>query len=105
MDLLELARVNPDITISIKIGDLLAAARTIIADTRAELEGTIASSRADYLIPSDKVVEILAIDKSTLYRWSKCGYLNPVRRGRKVFYKYSDVEPLLNGRRNRNSNN
>ena len=98
MDLLELARMNPDITISIKVGDLINTARTIIADTRAELEGTIASARADYLIPADTVVEMLSIDKSTLYRWAKCGYLNPVKRGRRVFYKHSDVEPLLNGK-------
>ena len=47
MDLLELARTNPEITISIRLGDLLTAARTIIADTRAELEQAVAASNSD----------------------------------------------------------
>ncbi|MBR0281271.1 MAG: MerR family transcriptional regulator [Oscillibacter sp.] len=100
MDLLELARTNPEITISIRVGDLITAARTIIADTRAELEGTIAAERADFLIPREDVVDILKVDPSTLYRWEKeYGYLIPVRRGTRVFYRNSDIQPILNGTR------
>lgn len=97
MDLAELARTNPDITVSIRLGDLLDAARAIIAETREELEGTLAATRTDYLIPRLKVADLLHVDQSTLNRWEKAGYLIPVRRGVKVFYKHSDVEPILNG--------
>lgn len=97
MNLAELARTNPEITVSIRVGDLLDAARAIIAETREELEGTLAAARTDYLIPRLEVVDLLHVDQSTLNRWEKRGYLVPIRRGVKVFYKHSDVEPILNG--------
>lgn len=104
MDLLELARTNPEITISIRLGDLLTAARTIIADTRAELEQAVAASNSDFLIPREDVAQMLRVDESTLYRWEKdYGYLFPVRRGSRVFYKNSDIQPILNGTKPRPS--
>ena len=97
MDLLELARTNPEITIAIRVGDLITAARTIIADTRAELESSIAEANADFLIPRLYVVHILNVDQSTLYRWGESKYLVPVKRGSLVFYRNSDVQSILNG--------
>lgn len=98
MDLLELARTNPEITIAIRVGDLITAARTIIADTRAELEAAVAVEHSDFLIPRADVVDILKVDPSTLNRWEKdYGYLIPVRRGSRVFYRNSDIQPILNG--------
>ena len=97
MNLAELARTNPEITVSIRVGDLLDAARAIIAETREELESSIVAARTDYLIPRLEAATLLHVDQSTLNRWEKAGYLIPVRRGVKVFYKHSDVEPILNG--------
>ncbi len=104
MDLLELARTNPEITVSIRLADLITAARTIIADTREELESAINTANADFLIPRAEVAQMLRVDESTLYRWEKeYGYLLPVRRGRGVFYRNSDVQPILNGTKTRPS--
>lgn len=98
MDLLELARLNPEITVSIRVSDLLAAVRTIIAETRSELEQAVAKEHTDFLIPRTDVADILNVDESTLYRWEKdYGYLFPVRRGSRVFYRNSDIQPILNG--------
>ncbi len=39
----------------------------------------------------------LEVDRSTLWRWNKDGYLVSTKRGGKVRYKLSDVERILNG--------
>lgn len=46
--------------------------------------------------PSAKrVSEILEVDRSTLWRWAKCGYLVPIEVGGKRRYKMSDVKRIL----------
>lgn len=39
----------------------------------------------------------LKVDYSTLWRWEKTGYLKPVRIGRAVYYKVSDIEARERG--------
>lgn len=34
-------------------------------------------------------------DRTTLYRWDKRGYLNPVRSGKKCLYKATEIDRLL----------
>jgi len=45
-----------------------------------------------------KIVEVsskLGVDRSTLYRWEKTGYLKPVRIGGIPRYRLSDVEAVM----------
>ena len=49
-----------------------------------------------YLQP-DEVARICDVTKNTLWRWDRDGYLKPVHVGRRLFYKKSDVDKLLNG--------
>ena len=49
----------------------------------------------DSIYPLKKVAEILSICRSTLYYWEKKGYLKPVRIGRKLYYKHSDIVKLI----------
>lgn len=49
-----------------------------------------------YLTPSE-VCSKLRIDKTTLWRWNKTGYLKKVKLGNKPFYKLSDIEKLMEG--------
>lgn len=37
----------------------------------------------------------LHVDKSTLWRWAKIGYLVPIEVGGKRFYKQSDIDKIL----------
>lgn len=50
------------------------------------------------LLSTHKVSEILDVDKSTLWRWAKAGYLVPIKIGTKTRYRKSDIEKLLSGR-------
>lgn len=49
-------------------------------------------------LTADETAEILGVDKSTLWRWNKCGYLSNVKIGSKVRYRLTDVESFMNRR-------
>ncbi len=38
------------------------------------------------------------VSKPTLWRWQKTGYLVPIKIGRKLFYRVSDVSKLMEGK-------
>ncbi len=51
--------------------------------------------KREVLIPRAKAAKLLEKDVSTLYRWERSGYLQPVaRRGRSVWYSSRDLEAL-----------
>ena len=44
------------------------------------------------------VCDTLQVCKSTLWKWERAGILKPIRRGKNVFYRKSEVRNmLLNG--------
>jgi len=45
----------------------------------------------DKLLTVAETVELLKIDRTTLWRWEKAKYLVPVRLGNRVRYKESDI--------------
>ena len=55
--------------------------------------GTFGSDR----VTPDEVAGVFDVTKNTLWRWDKIGYLKPVRCGRRLHYKRSDVTKLLDG--------
>ncbi|KAF2955839.1 helix-turn-helix domain-containing protein [Marinitoga sp. 38H-ov] len=50
----------------------------------------------DELLTRNEVMELFKISAPTIYRWGKKGILKPIKIGKKVFYKKSDIEKLLN---------
>ena len=100
MDLLSLAKSCPDMSITIRLGDLLKANEDLIRTVRREAEQE-AAHRAelygDTLIQKeDARVRLLGgVNPSTLWRWEKRGYLRPVRIGVKVFYRRRDIDGLI----------
>ena len=48
------------------------------------------------LLTPDEVVNKYNISKTTLWRWSKNGYLQPTQLGKKKFYRAGDIDELLN---------
>lgn len=48
-------------------------------------------------LTQDEVAAKLRVDKSTLWRWGKSGYLNKIRVGGKVRYRLSDVTKIMEG--------
>ena len=52
------------------------------------------ASEEGYL-PKKEVMERFGVSSSTLWHWSKDGYLVPVKLGNKVLYRASDIEEVL----------
>jgi hypothetical protein len=100
MDLMELARDYPEMTVSIRLCDLLEANEALVRKVRAEEEKETARQMVVYkdtLIAKEEArVRLLGgVDPSTLWRWEKRGYLRPVRIGVKVFYRRSDIDTII----------
>ena len=49
-------------------------------------------------LTAKETAEFLKVDPSTLIRWSKSGYLVPVRVGSRKMYRIEDLEAILAGK-------
>lgn len=98
-NLIELARECPDICITVRLGDLVDAFRTMVSEVREEMEMKTDEDLTDRLVNRDEAAHILGVDSSTLWRWEKQDYLHPVRVGRSVKYRYSDIARVTGERR------
>ena len=96
MDLIEVARQCPDLTVSIRLGDLIEANQSLVEEALMRLEKSVAESRTEIYLSRTKVMEMLEVASATLWRWEKCGYLVPLSVGGKKRYRLSDIQRLLN---------
>lgn len=99
MDLMAMAKAYPELTVSIRLRDLLEANEELVRKVRTEAEREQARrdrQAGDHLIQKEEARLILGgPDPSTLWRWEKAGYLTPVRIGVKVFYRRSDIDAII----------
>ena len=99
IDIAELAKHCPDVTISIKAGDLIEANKKLVDDVRSSLEQKIRDEHEEKFLSPDDVCEMLNVSKPTLWRWEKLEYLLPLRVGGKVRYKLSEVKQILSNKK------
>ena len=50
--------------------------------------------QSEELISKKKAMQGFNVSHTTLWKWQKCGYLVPVKVGKKVYYKKADIEKL-----------
>lgn len=75
--------------------DLEAAFRAVLEDV---LSGKAEDKEKEkVMITRCEASKRLNVDRSTLWRWDKMGYLKAHRRGRAVLYLEKDVEELVRG--------
>ena len=67
----------------------------LIRTTKEELENTILAKKKETYITPDEASKQLHVDRSTLWRWAKTGYLMPIEVGGKRLYKQSDINTIL----------
>lgn len=97
MNLIELAEKYPDISVTIRLGDLIEANEMLIKRAKEELEQLITDQNTETYPTREKVMEILDVSAPTLWRWAKSGYLKPLNCGGKRRYRMSDVRRILEG--------
>jgi hypothetical protein len=95
--LVELAKQCPNVNITVTAGDLADMVTYCVHSTRKELEQLITDASTEVYPSIAQVSKILDVDKSTLWRWHKQGYLVPIEVGGKRRYRMSDVKKILNG--------
>ena len=97
--MLEMARQFPDMSVTIRLGDLLEANKKLVREVREEVEAEVAERErlaGGRLVPKAELLAMLGVNDSTLWRWGKqYGLLLPVKFGTKVFYKERDIEAII----------
>jgi predicted DNA-binding transcriptional regulator AlpA len=97
MNIYDLLKSNSDVNITINAGQLAEAIDYCVRKTRKELEQQITDAKTETYPSAVQVAKILGVNKSTLWRWGKAGYLKPVEIGGKRRYRMSDVKKILGG--------
>ena len=80
----------------VSINDLKAFALDIIQQTKRELEELVISQKSEMYVSRQKACEMLDVNSTTIWRWSKKNYLVPIFIGGKRRFKVSDINRLLN---------
>jgi predicted DNA-binding transcriptional regulator AlpA len=91
MELINLIQ-NQNVTISITGEQLNEFANQILTGARSIFEK---EEQPEQYLTRKQVAELLQVDLSTLWRWNKESYLNPVEIGGKRKYKLSEVNKIL----------
>ena len=87
---------NGNTAVFLSMSDLKEFAQDIIAQTKKELEDLVIAQKSEAYISRQRASEMLGVDSTTLWRWSKRSYLVPSNVGGKKRYKMSDINRLLN---------
>ena len=95
MSLQEFIDSGANVSITVSGSDLLQFANHLIRASKEELENTLLTKQKETYITPDEAKVQLHVDRSTLWRWAKTGYLIPVEVGGKRLYKQSDIDIIL----------
>lgn len=96
MSIQEIIQSSANVSIMIGTSDLMQFANYLIRSTKEELENAILAKERETYVTTDEAKDQLRVDRSTLWRWSKTGYLIPIEVGGKRLYKQSDIDTILN---------
>ena len=95
MNLYDLLNDNSSLNVTVNAGQLIEVIDYAVSKTRKELELQITDANTETYPSPDQVAKMLDIDRSSLWRWAKKGYLVPLSVGGKRRYKMSDVKRIL----------
>jgi len=95
MTIEEILNSGANITLTIKSTDLKEFADCLVKRTAGTIKESFIKQDEDYLTVHE-ASKLLHVDKSTLWRWAKNGYLSPIEIGGRRLYRKSDVDVLLN---------
>ena len=77
--------------------DLREILNEIIDERIALFEKRNEEKRNEELVTYERVMEILGVSKSTIWRWKQRGYLVPIRIGGNDRYRMSDIKKIMEG--------
>lgn len=75
LTLQQIAEAYPDMTISVKLSDLLDSFRLIAEEIYEKREEEVRAEKEDVLITREEAMKQLGISSTTLWRWDQEKYL------------------------------
>ena len=97
--ILEILQSGADVTVNVKANDLKDFGRYLIDAATREVKDRLKAEEDDILLNVEEVMSRLGIkDRTTLWRWHKKGYLVPVKAGKRLLYRLSQIERILNSK-------
>ena len=91
----ELAQTFPNISVTIKLSELIEFGKLLIAETKREFEQQIKEQNTETYPIRAEVLKILGVSTSTLWRYEKMGLLNRLPVGGRIRYRMSDVKRFM----------
>ena len=89
MNIKQIIDTNPNIQLVISAADLKEFALELLAEREK------ASTQSDKYLTIPETAEKYGVSQSTLWRWSRMGYLPKHKLGGKCFYRESDIVKLM----------
>lgn len=94
MNVTEILKTGANVQLVINALDL----RELFLEWQAEAQAEAAKQqKEETYLTAKECAERLSVDLTTLWRWDKTGYLRKVKMSKKIFYRNSDIERLLEG--------
>jgi excisionase family DNA binding protein len=71
--------------------------REVVRETLAVLQASRGPEKAEEggLLTCEEAIEILHVNRSTLWRWAKEGYLPHYKAGQRVLYRREDIDKMI----------
>lgn len=101
LDLITMARTSPDISVTVRLRDLLEANETLARRVWSDAIFLEDQRRRNFgdentLVPKEQARQMLGSpDRSTMWRWEKAGYLVPIKIGGRLFYRSGDIAEII----------
>lgn len=95
MDINSIFEAGANVTLSVTPADLREFALAIAQEIRDNTPVVKEEPQQEAYLSNDEVAAKLGVSLNTLWRWGRDGYLKPFKVGKRVFYRSSDVEALL----------
>jgi hypothetical protein len=94
--IIECLESGADVTLNVKATDLREFAQLLMGNAAREATELQRKKDEEVYYSVEEVMSILNIkDRSTMYRWKLKDYLVPVKVGKMVRYRKSEVEAIL----------
>ena len=92
------ATKGTSLKIEVTSKDLLEFADALVERAAAKARTEIERQSDVEYIPKKEAIDLLGVCDATLWHWARSGYLVPVKLGRRVFYRRTDIQRIMQGR-------
>ena len=94
MSIYEISSMNPNTLLVISAADLKEFALELMDECA---NSSKSRKKSDNYLTIAETAKKYGVSESTLYRWTRIGYLPKVKLGGKSFYRESDIIKLMEG--------